>query len=249
MIEFNDPRVDGEHVSRRPSSTTDGDVVLVGVVHDHPASTFRVRTVIESVDPDVLALELPPLAVGLFEQYARDARTPPAFGGEMSAAIQAARPGTAGGVDRVVGIDGPSVRFAGRMARRLWSERPALSTARTVIRGLSTATRRAAVCRLGAGVAASTGLRLEVDSPVVHESDWQDAPEVQADDERTQIRRSQAMLNAFGSCRASRACDLRNETREEHMAARLADLRDEGDVVAVVGIDHLDPLSAEFTDD
>jgi len=83
------------------------------VLHDHPASTYRVRTLIGRVDPAVLALELPPLALPLYDQYATDERTPPTLGGEMSAAIQAAD------ADRVAGIDGPTPGFLRRVASGL----------------------------------------------------------------------------------------------------------------------------------
>ena len=78
-----DPRVTGEFVRR--VSNDAGTVTLVGVVHDHPASSYRVRQVVEDVDPEVLALELPPISIPLYEQYASSDRNPPVFGGEMSA--------------------------------------------------------------------------------------------------------------------------------------------------------------------
>lgn len=236
-VRDDDPRFDGSYVRQELDGPTGGNVTLVGVVHDHPASTYRVRTVVGAVDPDVLALELPPLAVGLFERYAEDGRTPPTFGGEMSAAIQAAR------TDAVTGIDGPDPEFYGRLARNLTRERPSRPEARRILRGLVSASKRAVVCRFAAGLAARTGVRLEVDEPVPHDCDWWDDPEEQAADERKQIRQSQALTSALGPCTASRATAFRDATREEHMADRLAELREAGSVVAVVGIDHLDPLS------
>src|SRR6056297_2195481 len=98
-----DPRMNDEYVRRLP----DAGVTLVGVVHDHPASVHRAREVVRERDPDVVALEAPPLAMPLYETYARESRTPPTFGGEMSAAAQAAREEDA----EVVGIDGPTVAF------------------------------------------------------------------------------------------------------------------------------------------
>jgi hypothetical protein len=41
------------------------------------------------------------MSVPLFEQYAETDRTPPVFGGEMSAAIQAAAPDTTVGIDHL----------------------------------------------------------------------------------------------------------------------------------------------------
>jgi hypothetical protein len=96
-----------------------GAVVLVGVVHDHPASVARVHRVVEATQPDVLALELPPLAVPLYEAHAAEGETPPALGGEFSAAVQAAS------TDDVVGIVRPSVGFTRTFLRRLSRERAA----------------------------------------------------------------------------------------------------------------------------
>jgi pheromone shutdown protein TraB len=70
----NDPRVGSEYV-RIVESGRRSPVVLLGVVHDHPASVHRVRTVVESLDPAVLGLELPPLVTPLFEQFAGHAGT------------------------------------------------------------------------------------------------------------------------------------------------------------------------------
>jgi hypothetical protein len=226
-----DPRLSGEYVRRL--SGEGADAVLIGVVHDHPTSTHRVRTVVEEVDPDVLALELPPLAVPLFERYAAGGRTPPAFGGEMSAAIQAAA------TDRVAGVDGPTPGFLARLTRILARKDAALSTARTVLGGLASATKHALVCRIAAGVAARTGVRLEVDAPVAHDCDRSDDPKRQAADERAQIRRARTVMNALEPADSDR---FRKVAREAHMADRLSALRREGTVAAVVGIGHFDPL-------
>ena len=69
---FRSPRFTGEYVRRLGSddsgddasdgvaddATDAGDVTLVGVVHNHPASKHRIRTMLDEVDPAVLALEL-----------------------------------------------------------------------------------------------------------------------------------------------------------------------------------------------
>jgi hypothetical protein len=62
----------------------DGDehaarVVLVGVVHDHPASVYRAGHVVDRVAPDAVAVELPGLALDVFE------RLPPAGGPPVEA--------------------------------------------------------------------------------------------------------------------------------------------------------------------
>lgn len=240
-----DPRLTDEYVRTVSGGEETGDVVLTGVVHDHPASAYRTKTLIEALDPDVLALELPPMAVPLFGRYADDSRTPPAFGGEMSTAIQAT------GTDHVVGIDGPSIGFTACLVRTLYRERAGLDTLRRVSRSLRSITGRAVLCRLAATMAGVTGLRLEVDDPVSHDVRWSDDPSSQAADEREQVRRARAVTAVFGRTDAVR---LREGAREEHMADRLCSLRRAGDVVAVVGIDHLDSLaerlgSADATSD
>lgn len=232
MGQKEDPRLSGDYV--RTLGTVSGEVTLVGVVHDHPSSMYRVREIVQRVDPEILALELPPLAVPLYTEYAQSQSTPPSFGGEMSTAIQAAA------ADRVVGIDGPSLRFAGYLARRLHTENHSLETARAVFGSLGSVTKHAVLCRVAALVTKTTGMAVEVDDPVEHDADWRDDPERQASDERTHVRRAQTVMNAFASSGASA---VRKRTREEYMADRLTTLAEEGDVVGVVGIGHLDELS------
>lgn len=236
--ERTDPRVTGEHVRRLAGAAVDGpdcagDVTLVGVVHNHPASKYRVRTVIEERNPDVLALEAPPLAVPLYEHDAADWRTPPQYGGEMSTAVQAAA------TDHVVGIDGPDPRFVARLLRNLLADGASRSTAGPVLRSLASVTKRAVGCRLAAAVARVSGVRPAVDDPASHGCDWTDAAAAQADDERAQVRQARTIAETFEQPATAR---VRDRTRNEHMARRLAALRRTGDVVAVVGIAHLDPL-------
>jgi pheromone shutdown protein TraB len=230
-----DPRVTGEYV-RRVSGDA-GTLTLVGVVHDHPASTYRVRHVVERLDPAVLALELPPISIPLFEQYATTDRCPPVFGGEMSAAIQAAAPNTIAGIDR------PTGGFFQRLGRTLIRERPSLTTVRNVVSNAVETTQHAVTCRIAAAIGAHSPVRIEVDSPVPHDSDWADDPDDQARDEREQVRRSRSFMNAFRTASRSRASRLEDTAREDVMAARLSELREEGPTVAVVGIDHLDSLA------
>lgn len=230
-----DPRVTGEYVRQVQSDS--GVVTLVGVVHDHPASTFRVRQVVEELDPDVVALELPPISIPLFEQYASTDRSPPAFGGEMSAAIQAAT------TDTVVGIDRPTGGFFHRLGRDLLRERPSPQVVRNVVSDVVRSTKHAVICRVAATVGAHTSVRLEVDSPISYDIGWADAPDDQARDERKQVRRSHAFLNAFRTASRSQASRLEDEAREEEMAEQLIQLREAGDTVAVVGIDHLDSVA------
>lgn len=230
-----DPRLTGEYV--REVSGAAGAVTLVGVVHDHPASSYRVQQEVRRRDPDVLALELPPSAVPLFREYAASSRSPPVFGGEMSTAVQAA-----GGAE-VVGVDRPTGSFLVRLIRNLLQKRPSTTTTRKVLRNTVASMKHAFICRGAAAVASHTSVRVEVDAPNEHETDWTDSPAAQADDERTQVRRSRAFMNAFQTSSSSRASRLEDATREEHMAEQLVELSTDGSVVAVVGIDHLDPLA------
>ena len=228
-----DPRMNEEFVRRLP----DADLTLVGVVHDHPASVHRARAVVRERAPEVVALEAPPLAVPLYEVYARDSRTPPAFGGEMSAAAQAGGERDA----EVVGIDAPTPDFFARLAENCWSETASLGTLRRVASGVAAVTRHALTCRLAAGVAERTSLRVEVDDPIDHDCSRADPPAAQARDEREQARRSRSLLRAFDP---PRPVKLRDDTREECMAERLESLRSRGETVAIVGLDHLESVAA-----
>lgn len=230
-----DPRLATDQV--RTVALQDRRVTLVGVVHDHPASVYRVGRLCERRDPDVLALELPPLAVPLFRQYADDDRQPPAVGGEMSAAIQAAN------ADRVVGIDGPSRRFLFELGRTLVSAQPALGTLRRVVDGLTSAARAALLRRVAATIAARTPVGIDAETPVAHPCDSRDPPADQAADERSQIERARAVTDAL---EPSRAVRHRDATRERHMARRLREMARDGGVLAVVGAGHLRPVTARL---
>ena len=234
-----DPRITGEYI--RQLGGENGNLTLVGVVHDHPASTYRVRRTVESVSPDILALELPPMAVPLFEQYAKTDQSPPVFGGEMSAAIKAAE------AVETVGIDRPTRGYFARLSRKVVRDRPSPATVRKVLSDATSATKHAFVCRIASAISAKTSVRLEVDSPVEHETDRRDTPEEQAVNERRQIRQSRAFMEAFRNASATRASRFGDRVREEHMADKLSKLRHGGDTVAVVGVHHLDPLTEKLS--
>jgi pheromone shutdown protein TraB len=239
-----DPRMQTRYVATvdgTDGETDKGAVTLVGVVHDHPASVYRARRVAAERDPDVLALELPPLAVPLYESHATGGNTPPAHGGELSAAVQAAE------TDDVVGIDGPSVGFVEKLARRLVRDRASPRTVARLLRSLASVSGSALACRLAGVVTARTPLRVTVGSPTPHGTTWLDSAGEQADDERHQIRTATAVMDAFETAPSSQ---YRSESRERHMADRLAALRERGDVVAVVGAGHFDALCDRLdTDD
>ena len=228
-----DPRLNEDFYRELPGSAGREDVVLVGVVHDHPASAYRVKSIVESVDPDVVAVELPPLALPLYERYAGGEETPPAFGGEFSIALQAAN-------GEVAGIDGPSLGFLMRVGRTLYREDVSTSTVSNVLKSVWAVTRNATACRIAATRIARGEEPFRVGSPVEHDCEWGDDPREQARDERDQFRRARAVASALGTPEAVR---LRETIREDHMASRLATIRRESAVVAVVGLGHLDPLA------
>jgi pheromone shutdown protein TraB len=236
-----DPRITGEFLRRVPGGP--GMLTLVGVVHDHPASTYRTRQVIKELDPNVLALELPPISIPLFEECAATERFPPVLGGEMSAAIQAAAPGTA------VGIDRPTGAFFKRLGRKLLRERPSAEMVRTVLSNALSPTIHALLCRAAAAIAARTSVLLFVESKTAYDIDSMDSPEEQALDEREQARRAHSFMNAFRTTNRSRASQFEDTVRDAEMAVRLSALREQGDVVAVVGIYHLDSLTERLEAD
>jgi len=235
MAPDSDPRLTDEFVRRLPAQR----VTLVGVVHDHPASVHRVRTLLDERAPDVLALELPPLALPLFDAYADADTAPPRFGGEMSAAIQAAD------IDRVVGIDGPTLKFAGRLARRLLADDHSLSTARDVLQSLGHVTRHACTCRLAALASRHASVTVQVDQPVDHDCSHADDADTQAADERSHVRRARTVMNTFGPEPASA---VRKETREAYMADQLSSLSGTDSVLAVVGAGHLDEVAGHLAE-
>ncbi|SNZ06227.1 hypothetical protein SAMN06269185_1095 [Natronoarchaeum philippinense] len=226
-----DPRLDGDHV-RHVSG--EHDVFVVGVVHDHPASVHRVRALVDALDPHVVALELPELAVPLYRAYVENPEQSTERGGEMSAAIDAADGST------VVGIDAPSWRFLRALGRLLRTEETDRENVERVVRGLATVTRRALASRLAAPIARRTGVEFDLNAPTEHGCTDVDAPEAQAADERRQIRRSVALLGALDG---GGAATLRDAARETAMAEAIATERETGSVVAVVGRDHMDPVA------
>ncbi|MFC6730282.1 hypothetical protein ACFQDG_16645, partial [Natronoarchaeum mannanilyticum] len=129
-----DPRLDAEHVRRVPGAR---DVFVVGVVHDHPASVHRVRSLVDAVAPDVVAVELPELAVPLYRAYVENPDQSVDRGGEIADAIDAAD-----GAE-IAGIDAPSGRFLRALVRESRSEDVGREEVERVVRGLATVTKRA----------------------------------------------------------------------------------------------------------
>ncbi|RQH03287.1 hypothetical protein [Natrarchaeobius oligotrophus] len=237
---LDDPRITEQFCRRlrRPA----GNVYLLGVVHDHPASVARVERVLEAVDPDVLALELPPAAVPLYRAYAADegADGSPRFGGEMSAAI-----GAAAGAD-VVGIDAPNWSFLRRLVTRLVADRVSPATARRLVSSVGGATREALACRVAATLTHATSMTVARDDPIEYDCSHTDPPAEQAAHERSHVATVQALLGSVET--DGTALSYRDETRERCMVDRLREHEAGGDLVAVVGVDHLDRLEEALSE-
>lgn len=230
VILEDDPRINKRHY-RIVTHPEYCPLTLVGVVHDHPASIHRVQSIVASINPGILALELPPLAISLFTHYADS--DPIRYGGEMSAAIQTAS------TDRIVGIDGPSIRFVPHALRAVRST-PTNWATLGVVRSIGSAMVDALWCSLAASI---PPLRNRVASN--HRSTrfsaiaTKNAAE-QAQDEHEHLNRARAILDAFEPKDITR---IREVARERHMTTELDQLRKENDVVAVVGQYHLDHLA------
>ncbi|ELZ22620.1 TraB/GumN family protein [Natrinema limicola] len=240
---FDDPRITAQFCRRLPDTT--GDLVLIGVVHDHPASVARVERVLEHVEPATLALELPPVAMPLYRVYGRngdaDDPTPPRFGGEMSAAIRAAPDAEA------VGIDAPNWSFLRRLVTRLVADRVSPATARRVLSSVGNATRDALTYRIAATLTHATSMTVIPGDTVEYDVDHEDSPDRQAAHERAHVASIQALLGSVDTDGTTLA--YRDETRERCMIERLAEIRSEpGTAVAVVGVDHLDRLATALAE-
>ena len=230
---FDDPRVSRQFCRRFEDD--DRAVVVLGVVHDHPASVARVETVLERVDPDVLALELPPAAVPLYRSYAVDVDRPdgPRFGGEMSTAIACAPAAT------VEGIDASPGAFSRRLLGGVVTGSIRPTTAGTVLSGVATATKSALACRLAATVTDATSMTVVSDEPYPYGCSREDPPIRQADHERRHVATVRTLLSGTqdGPTR------VRDEIRESVMCDRLAGCLDRGVVGVVVGVDHLEAIA------
>ena len=230
-----DPRNTTDALRCIPRESEAGTVLLVGVVHDHPASTYRVARILEAISPDFLALELPPLAVPLFEMYARDVYTPPQLGGEMSMAVQAA------GDVELMGIDGPSRTYLRLLAKTVTEKRIPKNVVVKVLKDIVKSSGHALTCRLAALVGAITPLRLRVYSHMEYDSTLLDTPTEQATHERTYLSQQRTFLSAVEVPESVQVID---GIREESMVTQLREMRMKGDVIAVVGMEHLDAIEA-----
>ena len=229
-----DPRLRSRYL-RRIDPDDRAPITLVGVVHDHPASVYRVRSIVGRLDPDVLALELPPLALGLYRLYA-DPRVGPDFGGEMSAAL------AAGERARPIGIDGPSRRFCRHLAAALGRQRPRPKTVGSVLSETLSASAQAIACAAARPLCERTPLLIRVGAPRRYDCSPADTPSRQAHDEDRQVRAARAL--AASTDAPARA--TRDAARDACMADAILDTEPDERVVAVVGVAHLDSLAARL---
>lgn len=229
-----DPRLAPEYV--RVIDDADGDpVVLVGVVHDHPASVYRTRAVVDAVGPDVVALETPDALVSLFETYAESGVD---AGGEMTAAVATAASAT------VVGVDVPDRRSTVALASAIRNTDASLRTVARTVHGFGRLVAHTARGWLRAAgvpdrlVGEPNGVTQEYDCPP-------DAtPAQQAGHESDHVRRTTTLLRSFDPPPATRILD---DARESYMAHRIAHLRTDSSVVAVLGFSHLDAVEAKLS--
>lgn len=232
-----DPRVDRAYIRCIDGLGTLGAVVLVGVVHDHPASEFRVRRVVEHLSPDILALELPPLAINLFTIYADDTEVPPQLGGEMSTAIQAT-------TASVVGIDAPNRLYLRRLLDRLRDSPIERRLQRFLLTDLIRSSGHALLTRLGAFLGSLSSITPVLYEPIRYDSSPFDDPASQAGHEAAHLDKRASFLRAID---APPGIDLIDNLRETAMVERIQQLRLEGDVLVVLGMEHLDPVAEDLT--
>lgn len=223
-----DPRIDDEYL--RAFDGPENPVLVVGCVHDHPASRYRVETLVRATLPEAVGVELPALAVPLFERAGRDPDV--AAGGEMGAALAAARAVGA----RRNGIDTLDVRLAGSLVSELRRRSASPATLRRVLGAVAGVGRNALSCRFAAALGRYDGSSVLSDRAYDYEVDRSAMPESQAADERRQLARSRSVLRALQRPVADEIVDA---ARERTMVANLASLGESGSVVAAVGFDHL----------
>jgi pheromone shutdown protein TraB len=78
---------------------------------------------------------------------------------------------------------------------------------------------------------------------LVYETSLLDPPAAQADHERAHVARRRALAGAVAT---PPAIALVDESREADMARRLAALRADGGVLAVIGVEHLDAVETRL---
>lgn len=220
---LDDPRIEPDHLRVLDDGTR--SILLVGVVHDHPASVARVRAVVRSIDPQTVAVELPPLALPLFADRSE---------GEMCAALAATDA-------QGVAIDSLGPSFARSLWREIREKSPDRETIRQIADNAVGVGRNALSCRL-ASVLGSDRFATRVREPADYDLAADASPARQADHERRHLSRSFSILRTLERPPADEIVD---GARERTMARRL--LGSKGTVVAVVGFEHLEGITTALT--
>lgn len=237
LVETSDPRLDRRYIWCHEGTADLGSVLLVGVVHDHPASEYRVRRVLELGSPDILALELPPLAVELFRLYARDPEVPPQLGGEMSIAIQ--------GTDAsVVGIDAPNRQYLSLLVKRWLTRSIPTDLLLPTLKDFLLSSTHAVTARLGASVGSFMPAPPRLYDPIRYECSQFDPADSQASHEADHLSMRESFVNAV---KLPPSLVLIDDLREESMIQRIRQLRRNGDIMVVLGMEHLDSVNTGIT--
>lgn len=245
-----DPRLTDEYITYLPGNTTNSHpVVLIGTVHDHPASIARVRLVLDAVTPDTIGVELPALALPWYRHLATTSDPVPdesTMGSEMTTAIR--HSGTAD----ITAIDGPSLGFFHELGQLLRTDAVDVSwsTLRTVLHGSISATCEAGAHRLRSYAHRLFPASIRTDAQSSTETVMTDGgsdPDEQAVDEAAYIRRARTLLQRQRT--TPDAVHLRDTAREEYMASQLEELRCDGPVVAVIGMAHMSGITDALTVD
>lgn len=244
---LSDPRIGPDHL--RAFHAEGNPLVLVGAVHDHPASTYRARRVVTTLAPDAVGVELPGLALPLFEHRASegpsdDAGVPGSEdsiqpGGEFGAALAAATEIDA----RWAGIDTLDPSFARSLWRELRERDASFGTARKVLDAVRNVASHAVSCRLAASLGGHWPWDPGSDARFDHDVSPGAAPERLAEHEARQLSRSRSVLRALERPVAD---DVVDAARERTMAANLDGLRLAGGTVAVVGFDHFEGIETHL---
>ena len=239
ILDDQDPRIASRYFRIIPGCIGLGSILLVGVVHDHPSSEYRVHRTVRATKPMFLGLELPPLSIPLFELFANDQETPPQFGGEMSIAIQ-------GSEATPVGIDSPSLPYLWLVLKHLIKHPPHEDPSRILLRDLVSATGHTLLTGLGAVFGQVTPFRPRLYHPIRYDCSLFDSPDEQASHERRHIEKRYTLLSAIKEPEAIATID---RLRENVMIDRLRAMRLRGDVIGVIGLEHLEPIYEGLTAD
>lgn len=151
----------------------------------------------------------------------------------MSTAMQAA------GEVHAVGIDAPNRVYLRLLVAQLATRPLTGGVIPSVLTDLLRSSAQAVACRVGALVGSITPLRLRVYSPIAYDATLLDSPSEQVTHEAELLSQQRAFVDAIQIPQSNQVID---RAREESLVARLRDLRMDGDVIAVVGLEHIDAI-------